>query len=791
MKTFLLKGIIGSLGMLLLIPQLLTVALAANTMPINNDRPNSQGSNDTARNFSAKAKLSLASCDRLNPQESDETARRFAEKAKQYLASGNNAKAAEAAIQAFKAAQTLKNPQPKLLLLEDLVYGNFQPIFVDRLVEQLIASNEKQQAAAVLDRVLQLTQTLSQGHSFVKTKALAEIAKHYAHVGQRERARSILSQAISLTSSIQGAEFKTSALTPIAEGYVAAAEPETAVRILSRSLREAQRIKNPNSVHKVQALQAISLTYAKAGQYDRAIQVAQIIPNLYDYEDYALASIVSQSIKDKQLDLALSVAQNIGNPERKATALATIAGEYAKNQQLEKSSQLFSQAITTAQSVANAYSTQGSFFANIAIQYAEAGQLDAAVAIAQKLEDASTKAKTLAAIALYAKPEQKHQADQLFSQALDAIEKIPEDYQKSNVRQDILQSSTQAGQYNYAVQVAQAIADESSRVETLRLIAFQAVESRNNDLALEIAQNIDSKFIDEKNRALQKIAIAYAKAGQFDKALQVVQQIGIYGSTYTSRAITLAAIATEYHQKGQPQQAAGVFSQALQAANALEEPGSIAQAKAAVALEYGNTEQLEKASELFSEALGLVQTIQDVSHHSYVLREIASYFIQAEQYNFAFQAAQAMKEPSERSGKLQEIADRYIESGEYDKGLQVVNVLNAPEDKAKVLLAIATRYIQTQQPNKARAILAQAFEITKIIPDPESKTLVFKVESDAEGNIISKTEVDDPYDRASFFEDIAIKYAQAGEYNRALQVSQAIQDTTTRQKLRQVLACGK
>jgi hypothetical protein len=59
----------------------------------------------------------------------------------------------------------------------------------------------------------------------------------------------------------------------------------------------------------------------------------------------------------------------------------------------------------------------------------------------QNLEDALIKAKTLGEIALlYAKTGQKPKADQLLTEALNSVNSIQENYQKSNVRQEIIRN---------------------------------------------------------------------------------------------------------------------------------------------------------------------------------------------------------------------------------------------------------------------------------------------------------------------------------------------------------------
>ena len=759
MKKYLVQGVISSLGLLLVISEMGTFARASQPVQL----------------ALFQAKKPAPNCE--VHQESDETARKFVVKARQYAFSRKPKEAAQSLIQAFKSARGLKNPQSKVLMLEDLIPTNVQPRLVDQIVEQSIASGQKEPAAAALNEMLLFTQGLGTSYSFIKTRALAQIGNYYATLGQVSQARSVLSQAVRSAASIQGAQFKTSVLTPIAQGYVAARQPDTAEKILSQSLQEAQRIESPLPFRKADALQQIAVTYAKAGNYDRAIPIAQSIANT-DYSVYykaqALAGIASEYVQDGQLEPALQIAQTINAADTKAKAMAAIAAGYANKKQPEKASQVFSQALAVAQAADNPNISKPGLLADVALEYAKAGQLDAPLAVVQKLEDAFIKAKSLAAIALlYSQAGQQQQANQLLSQAIESVNEIKEDYQKSEVRQEIIRNSIEAGQPDYALLVAQTIPDEFARSETLQQVAFQAVEKGQNEFALKIVQAIDKKFVDYRNSVLQRIAIGYAKAGEYDKALQIAAD-----TTYNDRVRTLAAIATEYSKAGQPKRAAEIFSQSLQAANALESPDSNAQGKAAVALEYAKAGQQKRATEILSQALQVAQTIKDPSSYSYVLRTIADDYIRAERYDMAFVAAQPMKDASERTGKLQEIADKYIELRQYEKALEVVNALKAPVYKAKVLVAIASKYIQAKQPSKASPILARAFQIAKTIPGAESKTI-----------FVSSSEVGDDYDRGSLLEEVAMGYARAGQYNQALQVSQAIKDAATRQQLRQRLAC--
>jgi tetratricopeptide (TPR) repeat protein len=408
----------------------------------------------------------------------------------------------------------------------------------------------------------------------------------------------------------------------------------------------------------------------------------------------------------------------------------------------------------------------------------------------QTIENAVNKANGLAAIApLYATAGHQQQANQILAQSIESINAIPDSYQKTVTQQDITRNLTSSRQYEYASIVGQTIPDNFDQAKALRDVGLQAVQAKDYNQALQVVQTIDKRFIDDKNIVLNKLAIALAQGGEYNQALQTAQKIQNFNSTYTYRAKTLAAIAKYYTKTKQPQKAATVFSQALQTANTLPSLDSIAKAKAEIALEYALAGQANKATETLTQALKLVPNINDASISLATLQEMTNLYLEAGQYNLALQSIKAFNNPVYKNGISQELANKYLEAGQYDQAMQLVNTLTTPEDKTRLLVAIAGKYIQNQQNAKASQALTQALQVAKTLKDPESKVMVFKVETDSQGNVISKTEVEDPYDRASFLESIAINYAQAGFNNQARQVAQLIKTPAIRSQLNQRLNC--
>ena len=351
--------------------------------------------------------------------------------------------------------------------------------------------------------------------------------------------------------------------------------------------------------------------------------------------------------------------------------------------------------------------------------------------------------------------------------------------QKADARTEIIRSFMEAKRFDFAFPVAQAIEDEFAKADTLRDIAVQAADAGQNDLALQQVQAIETKFVDNRNLVLRRVALSYTKAGLYDKAIQVARTLD---SRTPDQARTLAAIASQSFKAGQTQRASTIFNQALQSAKIIEYPNSQVEALGAVALEYANAQQLKQASEIISQAIKVAQTIKDTSLQASGLRTISEQLLVAQHYDLALLVAQAMKEPSERSSILQGILQQSMEAGNYTTAYQTITFLQTPEEKSRWLIALARKYNQAGNTTQTSQILKQVLPITRSISDPESKTLVF-------GNPPDVTVVDDDADRGSFLEAIALEYAKIGQNSQAQQVAQLLENNPTRTRLTQRLAC--
>ncbi|MBD1939531.1 hypothetical protein H6F73_19815 [Microcoleus sp. FACHB-68] len=692
-------------------------------------------------------------------------------------------KAEETLLQAFKSLQNLTDEQITASFLEEIVAGsNNQPGVLSQILERYEESGKKERAQTLLSPALQLTQSLSAGSSLVKTNALSSLAGFYAQIGQTSQASELISQALQSEKTIQGAESKTKALTAIAKAYVAVNEFDKATPILSQALQVSQSIEYTDSNQKAWTLEPIALSYAQAGNYTKAIEVAEQITDAEYYQGTALAGIASQYAKNGQLRQATQLATTIKPIQVQAKALTNIATTSVKSGNKDGGFEIFSQALKVAQTESQPYN-KAALVSEIVIQYAQAGEPDAALTGVQAISEPQLKARALGSIALqYAKMGQSEKASQVANQAFNSVAEIKDVRQKLDVSGEMLRNYTKAGFYNYAILAGEKLGevfkqagnsldlpDSMQQAGNLRELSLQALEAGNYDIALRAIQIIpNSVGYELKEPTLYQVALAYAKTGQSDKAVQVARSLVSYSPFYQFQII--AAIALQ-------SQNSALLSQTLQEANAIADAEQKSYALAAIGLETSKAGQQKNAEIIIAQAL---EASQKVNENTNLLTGISHQLIRAEQYELALPFVKAISIEDHKNNKLQEIAQAAIQSGQYSAAISSANSLvNNPQAHARILLLLADKHIEAGQTERVDEVLAQAIAVTGTIAGPESQIM----------NVTESIQVEDEFDRASLYETIAIKYAEAKQYDRALQVTQNIQNVAERDLAQKRLAC--
>lgn len=651
-------------------------------------------------------------------------------------------RATEDLIELFQGMQALSPSRDTVLMLLEIVNGTQgQGGMLETLVNRLVEQGEGSQAVSVLDAAVEVSHRLDTGYSYGKTRTLAAIARLYIQSGQRDRARATLARAILAETGIRGAAFKTKGLTEIARTYLTLGDTIQASQILGRSLYYAQSIVYEDVYNQAWDFQPLAIYYGQVGQLDKALELAGTISADY-YRSETFAGIAQDLADQGDIERAHQIVlDRVSETEIKAKVLAEIGLQAAKKGQRDRVVPLFTEALRQANLISDS-NRQMVALSPILIHYASAGYPDRAWQEIAPLEMPEIKAKVLRAIALeYATQGQGEQASSIAGQALETVRAISQTYEQEVLLADMVRDYTRVGLYEMAIKSAQQIPYPEKKQALLLELATVAASRENDEMALKAAEIMP---------------------------------------------INLVAVSFIYQNLGQTERGNELLDRGMKAVESLETNEQKFEAIAAIAVEYAKVGQQAKAEELFAQALLISNQVQE---NSYIWVTVFDRLMAGGRDDFALQLVRTLKDEHFQSTLIDRLVETFIQQGEIEQAYQVIELLPSPAEKVRNLIAIADKNLKAGKQDLAREALDKAFEIAQTIPGEESNILVLKVQTDAEGNMVQYTEVEDPMDRGSLYEEIAIRYGQLGEYNLGMQVMRSLSSSTLQTQVQQRLAC--
>lgn len=664
------------------------------------------------------------------------------DRAQNNIQSGKLARATEDLIELFQGMQAVSPSRDTVLMLLEIVNGTQgQGGMLETLVDRLVEQGEGSQAESVLDAAAGVSHTLDTGYSYGKTRTLAAIARLYVQSGQRDHARSTLARAILAETGIRGAAFKTKGLTEIARTYLTLGDTIQASQILGRSLHYAQSIVYADAYNQAWDFQPLAIYYGQGGQLDKALEIAGTISADY-YRSETFAEIAKNLADQGNIERAHKIVlDRVSDTEIKARVLAEIGLRSAKQGQTDRVIPLFTEALRDANLISDSNRRMVAL-SPILIHYAEAGYPDRALLEIAPLEMPEIKAKVLSAIAVeYATQGQREQASTIAGQALETVGTVSQSYEQEFLLTDMVRDYSRVELYEMAIQAVQQIPYPEKRQPLFLALATEAA-----------------------NRGDDKIAVMAAEI----------------------MPINLVAVAFIYQRLGQIERWNELLIRGMTVVESLENNEQKLEVIAAIAVEYAKVGQQAKAEELFAQVLLMSNQVQE---NSYVWVTVFDRLMEGGRYDFALQLVRTMKDEYFQSTLINRLVEAFIQEGKIDEAYQVIELLKSPGEKVKSLIVLADNNMKAGERNFAREALDKAFEIAQTIPGEESNILVLKVQTDAQGNLVQYTEVDDWMDRGSLYEEIAIGYGRLGEYNSAMQVVRSLESPTLRNQVQQRLAC--
>lgn len=268
--------------------------------------------------------------------------------------------------------------------------------------------------AGQFDKALQIAQmTENSGSLPYRAAALAAIATQYQRVGRTTQADRTFAQAIQDISRLQPSESSTQGWAIISVELTKAGKPEQAKKRLAQAIQAANKDKDPIVVSST--LRTIADQLILAEQLLPALQVAQAMPDERE-RGWKLSEISTKLIEARQYQQALQVVQTFQLPEARARGLVTIAKAYAQAEQPNQAIVTLTQAFRVAQAIADPESKtiqvkedlvvedtedRASLLEDIALQYAQVGQVERSQQVAQKIQDSRSRNSLLQRLSCY------------------------------------------------------------------------------------------------------------------------------------------------------------------------------------------------------------------------------------------------------------------------------------------------------------------------------------------------------------------------------------------------------
>ena len=316
----------------------------------------------------------------------------------------------------------------------------------------------------------------------------------------------------------------------------------------------------------------------------------------------------------------------------------------------------------------------------------------------------------------------------------------------------------------WIILLAKIINDPYLEARILSTVAITYLETGRENKAIELLSEAFqvAKAIKAvpgwKEAALKEIGRAYAKLGQYEKALNLVDETIKEDS---SKIFFWAEISAKFEGIGQDDKASLALMRALQKIEDKDKEGALRKVETLVNIAknvYIRAGRKDKAIEFLNQALQEMEIKKDsfpfynkielwtrigegyaeVGHYEKAL-EIWTNAMKVGEKNIYWETFKWKDELSE------EIMKGFIETGRYKEALKLTETIANPYLKARVLSKIVNVYIETGQKTEAAELLSQTLQVAQSISEERAG-------------------------KAMILGSLAVKYIKIGQDKKALQI---------------------
>ncbi len=662
----------------------------------------------------------------------------------------------------------------------------------------------------------------------VGAKALADVARALAEIGQADRAEQAATAAEQAARAITDPRRQAAAVADVARALAAIGQADRAEQAATAAEQAARAITDPR--RQAEALADVARALAAIGLADRAEQAAtaaeqaartitdpdwreaRAITDAY-WQAAALADVARALAEigladraEQAATAAEQAARAITDPRRQAEALADVARALAaigladRAEQAATAAEQAARTITDpdwqeARAITDAY-WQAAALADVARALAEIGLADraeqaatAAEQAARAITDPRRQAAALADVArAFAEIGLADRAEQAATAAEQAARAITDSDWQAAALADVARAFAEIGLVDRAEQAAtaaeqaaRAITDPRRQAAALADVARALAAIGLADRAEQAARAITDS--DWQAAALADVARALAAIGLADRAEQAARAI----TDAYWQAAALADVARALA-------AIGLADRAEQAARAITDPYWQAAALADVARAFAEIGLADRAEQAATAAEQAARAITDPYGQAAALADVARAFAEigladrAEQAaTAAEQAARAITDPYGQAAALADVARAFAEIGLADRAEQAATAaeqaaraITDPRRQAAALAdvarALAAIGLADRAEQAARAITDsdwQAAALADVARALAAIGLADRAEQAATAAEQAARAITDPRRQAVALADVARAFAAIGLADRAEQAATA------------------
>ncbi|HIK08833.1 MAG TPA: hypothetical protein IGS52_00960 [Oscillatoriaceae cyanobacterium M33_DOE_052] len=425
-----------------------------------------------------------------------------------YARAGAAKKAAETFYLAYEIADLAYNDYSRITALQAIVIRYIQ--------------------AEDFERSFEIVREINPG-LLISPEILAYIAAQYAAAGQMELVFQIAEIVEKSAGSYQDERLR--GIFAIVSTIARYGHPDLALEIANRI-----PVDSTKSYLKEDALAVVASSFATTGQYDQAIEIAsKLEPGIY--QNQAWEAIALSYMQAGKFEDGAKIAQRITNTLNEGDGILykiALAAATGNN---------YNVTVKIVNQIDQKYGRQEQAFGDIAIQVAQKGNDDFAVKMAEKIpKNSSYRIQVFSQIAVsLAKAGETARANQIFRESLEAAENLENESQLSSAVGAIAGAYTEICQWEKAAQLGETIPEPEWKNKLFQQMAISYARAGNADAALVMADRVTGDTA-IKYSVIWEIARQAAKAGDFDRAVALVPQVGD-SSEQVALLVEIAAIA--------------------------------------------------------------------------------------------------------------------------------------------------------------------------------------------------------------------------------------------------------